>query len=559
MDINIKKMFKASTTEYFISKAIAIHGKDKFRYDRVEYKNYKTEVEIFCNRCQKYFMQRPSHHYTASGCTNCKGQIISEKNRLTTSDFIAKAISVHGSDRYDYKEVVYTGSHDYVWITCNVCGNRFSQQASKHSYGNGCSMCARTTQSNAIRKTKNEFINDAVRVHGNLYGYDSVIYIGTDKKVDIYCKKCNKIFRQLPQHHLQGRGCPKCGREKRDLSCRSSPEKFISMCISIHGDKFDYKEINYQGMTVPVKIYCKACGLFFYQTPAIHLHAKWGCQRCAIGQKDVLTGTKAFVTRAKQVHGDKYDYECSNYTRVIDKIQIYCKACSKFFEQVAASHLQGRGCKICGRKKRPPPKDTSVYIEQAKRVHGDKLYNYDLVQYKNCIIPITIYCNRCKEVFIKSPSSHLYGKQGCPRHKNKTQYMVLDYVRTLYPDSYSEFRFECLKNRKFDIYIPSVNLIIEIDGDQHFRQVNNWKTPEAVHRSDVEKMTFAISRGISIIRFYQPDIWNNKLDWKDIIGSFDTSITSILCCSTKDVYNGFTNDVNMAIFLGEDDLPIEKI
>jgi hypothetical protein len=36
-----------------------------------------------------------------------------------------------------------------------------------------------------------------------------------------------------------------------------------------------------------------------------------------------------------------------------------------------------------------------------------------------------------------------------------------------------------MKNRlRFDFCIPEINLIIEIDGAQHFRQVSDWKSPE---------------------------------------------------------------------------------
>ena len=52
-------MTRKLTTEEFIVKARMIHG-DKYRYDKVIYKNSKTKVEIFCNKCQEYFKQTPN-------------------------------------------------------------------------------------------------------------------------------------------------------------------------------------------------------------------------------------------------------------------------------------------------------------------------------------------------------------------------------------------------------------------------------------------------------------------------------------------------------------------
>ena len=43
------------TTEDFIAKARAKHG-DKYGYEKVLYINNRTEVEIYCKTCQKYFI-----------------------------------------------------------------------------------------------------------------------------------------------------------------------------------------------------------------------------------------------------------------------------------------------------------------------------------------------------------------------------------------------------------------------------------------------------------------------------------------------------------------------
>lgn len=57
--------------------------------------------------------------------------------------------------------------------------------------------------------------------------------------------------------------------------------------------------------------------------------------------------TEEFIERAKDIHGDKYDYSLVEYKTNRDKVKIICKNCGKVFEQTPKKHLKGRGCPHC--------------------------------------------------------------------------------------------------------------------------------------------------------------------------------------------------------------------
>ena len=59
------------------------------------------------------------------------------------------------------------------------------------------------------RKTKEEFIEQARKIHGNKYDYSKVEYIDSLIPVIIICP-IHKEFNQKPCYHLQSNGCPKC-------------------------------------------------------------------------------------------------------------------------------------------------------------------------------------------------------------------------------------------------------------------------------------------------------------------------------------------------------------
>jgi G:T-mismatch repair DNA endonuclease (very short patch repair protein) len=60
--------------------------------------------------------------------------------------------------------------------------------------------------------------------------------------------------------------------------------------------------------------------------------------------------TEMFIAKAKEIHGSKYSYERSIYTHNQDKLTITCPIHGDF-SQRAIYHLQGNGCKYCGKEK----------------------------------------------------------------------------------------------------------------------------------------------------------------------------------------------------------------
>jgi hypothetical protein len=61
--------------------------------------------------------------------------------------------------------------------------------------------------------TTEEFIERAIKKHGNKYEYNKVIYLRSKDQVEIYCNHCRKYFWQCASYHLHGYGCSVCGRE----------------------------------------------------------------------------------------------------------------------------------------------------------------------------------------------------------------------------------------------------------------------------------------------------------------------------------------------------------
>ena len=194
------------TTEQFIEKAKKIHG-DKYDYSKTSYKNNRTKVIIICKKHGE-FKQSPDSHLSGCGCKECFKEKLSTIKVSSTEEFIEKAKKIHG-DKYDYSQVKYVKSSIPVCIICPEHGE-FKQTPNNHLKGQGCQKCYDKNRGNAQRSSKEEFIEKAKKIHGDMYDYSKVEYVNCSTEVCIICPKHGKFF-QRPDHHLTSKcGCPKC-------------------------------------------------------------------------------------------------------------------------------------------------------------------------------------------------------------------------------------------------------------------------------------------------------------------------------------------------------------
>jgi len=121
--------------------------------------------------------------------------------------------------------------------------------------------------------------------------------------------------------------------------------------------------------------------------------------------------TEEFISRARRVHGNKYDYALVEYSVTDIPVKIICREHGEF-EQMPNVHLRGHGCQTCGRlaTNNAQRLNTEQFIAKAKRVHGDK-YDYSLVSYETAELPVKIVCPAHGE-FEQTPHGHLSGR-GC--------------------------------------------------------------------------------------------------------------------------------------------------
>jgi Zn finger protein HypA/HybF involved in hydrogenase expression len=184
---------------------------------------------------------------------------------------------------------------------------------------------------------KRNFINKVNKMYNN--DYIVVDYVDNYTPISITCKTHGE-FIITPRTLLKGTGCPKCQYKKFNLFLAKAELKFQK--------KYKYNPINdfdfdpYQ----KIEIECPKHGIF-KQTTYNHIRGN-GCPKCSyeLESEKVSLGYYNFTQKAKNIHGDKYNYDNVEYINNRTKVEIKCPK-HGIFKQTPHDHLMGSGCSKC--------------------------------------------------------------------------------------------------------------------------------------------------------------------------------------------------------------------
>lgn len=246
-------------------------------------------------------------------------------------------------------------------------------------------------------------------------------------------------------------------------------KEFLRKSKAIHNDFYDYSKMVYTNAKTPVKIICPEHGEF-EQRPENHVRGV-GCPDCKGGTK---ISKSHFIKKAKERHGNRYDYSQVIYKNNHTPVKIICPE-HGVFEQKPSDHYKHR-CPSCGEEVRASKKTLSQeeFIKKANDVHSN-FFDYSKSVYKGHRNKVIITCPKHGD-FEQMSNSHLSGR-GCPKCKESTgERKIRLFLESHNIEYQTEKTFKECRNiqpLRFDFFIPSKNLCIEYDGVFHFEETKN--------------------------------------------------------------------------------------
>lgn len=293
------------------------------------------------------------------------------------------------------------------------------------------------------------------------------IFRGTDKKYKFKCGECDHVFEVSPNNI-------------------SNVNQWCTYC---------------KGHTLCGVDECKQC---FDRSFASISRSKFWHKSNKKTPKDIFKNTH---TKYKfKCHKCHHTFEMAPYN--ITSGNQWCPYCTPN----TAKFCNSKKCDHCFKKSFASNKKSEFWAES----------NIVLPRYvtKNSGKKYEFICNKCDRIFKMSPRDINRGCW-CPNCVNKTHKKLKDWLTDkIQFASISEKTFNWCKNKKtnrhyrFDEYLKEIKCVIELDGNQHFKQVSNWESNEETRQTDVYKMKRALKHEISIIRIYQEDVLKDKNKWR---------------------------------------------
>lgn len=288
--------------------------------------------------------------------------------------------------------------------------------------------------------------------------------------------------------------------------------------------KYDFSHAVYNGALVPMTgIICPEHGVF-KQYPAQLRKNGAGCPSCGEVRRRAsqrLSQAEA-IAKAREKHGDTYDYSGTVYTKGADKITFGCPE-HGLVSMTANLHIHaGRGCPRCGDARRgyvtsseargkgsrsKGLKHAAAFVDKARAVHGNA-YDYSEVEYLLQKLPVVIICPKHGR-FEQTPEKHLKRAQGCPecgQIRSRGEASIVKFMEPL-ADLLLRNR-TVIKPKELDIYAPERKLAVEYCGE-YWHGASSVEEEQKLKNRHLEKLRACEAQGIRLLTVYETE-WQQR-------------------------------------------------
>jgi hypothetical protein len=123
----------------------------------------------------------------------------------------------------------------------------------------------------------------------------------------------------------------------------TTTEQFTTKAKEVYGDLHNFDGFKFVDMNTPIEIRCHAPAHgTFVRMPKTFLQGGHGCSKCTWETKMPVMSEEEFLTKAKEMHGERYSYGKMQYKGMDIEIEIERKGFGTF-KQTPRSHLSRFG------------------------------------------------------------------------------------------------------------------------------------------------------------------------------------------------------------------------
>jgi len=337
----------------------------------------------------------------------------------------------------------------------------------------------------------------------------------SNKNVWWKCAK-NHSWKDSIYHRVDGRNCPYCSNRRVLVGFNDLQTTHPQLA-----DEWNYaKNVNLKptemvaGSSKKVYWICLKCGHEWQMQVQYRTKNETGCPICD-KEKVSEKRRKVIVQKRGGIKNrrlrEEWNYEKNNpftpddFTEGSNMLVWWrCSSCGYEWESKIANRRNGRNCPYCSNKVVVKGKN------DLQTTHPDlsKEWNYE----KNYpLTPYEVSKGGGKKVWWTCPNGHDYQATvnhrttgtNCPvcnsgRQTSFAEQAIYYYVKKYFPDAQNKVNNVFGTRMEFDIYIPSINVVIEYDGAY-------WHEKEKSKKKEQKKFDLCQKNGIMLIRVREPE------------------------------------------------------
>lgn len=463
----------------------------------------QKELLFECDTCNHEFNKTIIALTTGEHCVYCTTKPVTLCDKENCNFCFEKSFASHEKSKcWDYEKnkliprQIYKRSIKKFWFICNICNHSFETSPNIIFNEHFCPYCANLKICGDFRCIECYQKSFATHLFASSWSFKNEALPW-------------EVFKSAHSKYIFD--CKNCGHENC-LVLYSLDEQALN-CIYCSGKKLCNDEK------------CEPC---FNKSFESNSFSKYWSSKNKVQPRDVLNKTHYKYLFNCRVCKHEFQIQLSNIKE--DKLNcIYCanlKMCND------------ENCKICVDKSFAS-NEKAKYWSENNKVKPNSVFKCSDAKY-------LFNCNYCKGEFTSSLSQITRGSW-CNLCVNKTEKMLKEWLIFNYGnDNVITQYLVKVGNKKYfyDFYLPEFDLLIELDGLQHFEQVGNWKSPEHALFNDTIKINLAINDNKSIIRVLQEDVFYNRNGWTDKLFKCIQKYEK-LSCIFIDNNNLYENHINI--------------
>lgn len=335
---------------------------------------------------------------------------------------------------------------------------------------------------------------------------------GKNRTYCVYkCIYCQKIKTMILDNIIKGKKCAECARKISSTKYKLK-NKDIEKNIAKKFNQIKVLDTNRIDGVIFVTCKCLTCGYEWNVRYGNLIHQNLGCQKC---NGTISNSYEYKINEIKKLGHNVLSYsveKISGKTRMI--IKCFCDIHGEEYTSTYYKLLNGANCPKCSKEKASLKRRISIkYINNILKSN-----NIECIEYIDCDTKIRAHdtllfkCKECNSDF-KMTWANLSQRKYCPicfkgrtySSKSKIISNILTKNNIKFIQEYTFDDCVYIKKLRFDYYIPSLNLCIEYDGEQHYMPIEYFggeETFKKIQIRDKIKDEYCKTNNIRLIRIH---------------------------------------------------------